>query len=1218
MFFRKRSIADVESADLQDLIFNRGEVCEVSCDPDPQVDIVLVHGLQGDSKKTWQADNHVFWPKQLLAETLRGSRVPARILVHGWNADVWAKAGRSVSSNHMLDHAKNMLSQLVTNRTNFAEEDFKNQEDTSEESYQKAFEKARRRPIIFIAHSLGGILVKQALISSKECKDAENDKLYSIYLSTYALIFLGTPHQGAESAKWPHVVQNIGKCIIPSLAVDTGNTLLRTLKTQSETLQMINSSFVHLWRDFQVELYYEALKTQLGPKLEYVVDKESATPSVANVTVTGIEATHQGMCKYETTHSPGYSSVSSNVRTFARNAPRKIAERWRRQDEQHTRTERDSQDLQSGATSTMAPHSHVALSRPSFAPRAGSAAPFSAPDSDPPLIVPQGVNPNSISIGMAETIQQLHSSLFVTSDAAKLNASVLLYCLPGGGKSHVARQYIYTKRLSYPGGVFWINANSIGERDEGLWNIAQKMELKDRVNMRLPPSEQHPYEFINTVRAWFEARRSWLLVFDGLRLDTAEEVADFEMLLPRTAHGSIIFTSVDKSLADRRELRSPPAVRVPHLSCEEACELLFQEMKLKRRPRSKEVSKAEKIVREVERLPLAVCAIGRHLWETGQRLLDYHIESYPSVPSWRKPFRKTMRDLERLKHVEARNLINILCFFRENVPVEMVRFGLHALRDTDIRVKAIDRSSDDDCRSLERPDLNTTFKILIRFALIERNDHDDCASQSSQSSAAGALDSLRMHSVIQAFLRATLLKESDDYVGWLAKAVGVYCESFEAADRRIRMAKGAGLVTDYRKYEVHGVGLMKHITDHEKDLRKIARSSKTPALAAARSRLQTTLETVQSEIKQRSADSAQHCVLDGVGLFSIFDRSGSAVTTEPDTPGSMMSHSGESVLVFDELPPETVFGYGEESDCAEIGAIAGCLSKPSVESQGTSNTHLYAPSTPVAVEMSRVNTMDGPSSEISNLPLLLYSSTNSPLHIPVMPSTPQVGRTLPLIRPSVPPYPLMGYQYPCAFPDPQPGDSLPPTQTSASFSQDDTAWSSSASWPHSIPVSSLLTVGHLQDQTPQPGGNEFYDPDATDPFFLAPMGEAMAYPSSHVSGVPNSPSQSISNHGYSQSPPTEFSQPMSRQESERSLASCRTVQSVVRRAPNSPTPSSSTGSAMRDPARPRQEDGSPVRKSPRLALSPTVPSGPTYARFLPVDGVAETRTSPEQSQFESW
>jgi hypothetical protein len=66
----------------------RFEVTEVYTHPDAKVDVVLVHGLNGDPRLTWTATNGVFWPTQLLPITLKSAQ--ARILVYGYNADVYA------------------------------------------------------------------------------------------------------------------------------------------------------------------------------------------------------------------------------------------------------------------------------------------------------------------------------------------------------------------------------------------------------------------------------------------------------------------------------------------------------------------------------------------------------------------------------------------------------------------------------------------------------------------------------------------------------------------------------------------------------------------------------------------------------------------------------------------------------------------------------------------------------------------------------------------------------------------------------------------------------------------------------------------------------------------------------------------------------------------------------------------------------------------------
>lgn len=62
-------------------------------------------------------------------------------------------------------------------------------------------EEVSDHPIIFVAHSLGGILVKRALELSNDLTSRHADDNRSVYIATYGIIFLGTPHTGADAGK---------------------------------------------------------------------------------------------------------------------------------------------------------------------------------------------------------------------------------------------------------------------------------------------------------------------------------------------------------------------------------------------------------------------------------------------------------------------------------------------------------------------------------------------------------------------------------------------------------------------------------------------------------------------------------------------------------------------------------------------------------------------------------------------------------------------------------------------------------------------------------------------------------------------------------------------------------------------------------------------------------------------------------------------------------
>ena len=84
---RNKADGDVQGSAINLNEIKRFEVTEVYAHPDAKVDIVLIHGLNGNPRTTWTAKNGVFWPTDLLPVTLKSAK--ARILVYGYNADVY-------------------------------------------------------------------------------------------------------------------------------------------------------------------------------------------------------------------------------------------------------------------------------------------------------------------------------------------------------------------------------------------------------------------------------------------------------------------------------------------------------------------------------------------------------------------------------------------------------------------------------------------------------------------------------------------------------------------------------------------------------------------------------------------------------------------------------------------------------------------------------------------------------------------------------------------------------------------------------------------------------------------------------------------------------------------------------------------------------------------------------------------------------------------------
>ncbi|KAF8537519.1 hypothetical protein BDD12DRAFT_846410 [Trichophaea hybrida] len=112
--------------------------------PEVELDIVAVHGLNPSNKEdhaeaTWTASNNKMWLKDFLPTQLP----TARILLFGYNADV----AFETSVAGVEEYVESLLNRLRGKR--------------------RVSRTAMTRPIIFICHSLEGIITKKALTISK-------------------------------------------------------------------------------------------------------------------------------------------------------------------------------------------------------------------------------------------------------------------------------------------------------------------------------------------------------------------------------------------------------------------------------------------------------------------------------------------------------------------------------------------------------------------------------------------------------------------------------------------------------------------------------------------------------------------------------------------------------------------------------------------------------------------------------------------------------------------------------------------------------------------------------------------------------------------------------------------------------------------------------------------------------------------------------------------
>ncbi len=110
----------------------------------------------------------------------------------------------------------------------------------------------------------------QAIILSHSRTSKSIEDLHSIYVSTWGLLFLGTPHDGSDKVVLASYIRLLLQKMTPSKICDTNGQLLEALRPGSEALRNITDMFVPLMKRFRIYFFWEQEKTDLGTTQDYV------------------------------------------------------------------------------------------------------------------------------------------------------------------------------------------------------------------------------------------------------------------------------------------------------------------------------------------------------------------------------------------------------------------------------------------------------------------------------------------------------------------------------------------------------------------------------------------------------------------------------------------------------------------------------------------------------------------------------------------------------------------------------------------------------------------------------------------------------------------------------------------------------------------------------------------------------------------------------------
>ncbi len=511
--------------------------------PDATVDICFVHGLTGNRDTTWTAHGESEpWPVTLLAPKL----TRARLLTYGYDAYVVQKS--AVSVNRMIDHAANLLNDLTNDR---------------------ASSHASSRPAILVAHSLGGLVCKEAFLLSRNNPEPH---LRGLFECVVGVIFLGTPHKGSWMADWAKIpASGLG------LVKTSNKSLLQILETENQLLESTQLRFLLAVRELResgrkidVTCFFEELPfAVVGP----VVSKDSAT--LDGYTSFSVHANHKDMVRFRSTEDDGFKRLLGEL------------VRW----ESHVRLA--SSMAQERVVDT--PHSRTA---------AGVADSLTVPCYYIPF--PR----NKYFVGRDETLKTLRHVFFVQECQR-----VAVMGLGGVGKTQVALKFAHWVKENKPQySIFWVPVQSNASFEQAVAEITRRLGIDEEYE---DPKEGFR-QYLSSLAAG-----PWLLIVDNaddhdVVLGGSGSPGGIVQYLPASDNGLILFTTRSRAVA--LSVAGRDVMQLQEMDSHEALSFLRQSLVQKE---ALQDDVANQLLHELTYLPLAISQAAAYLNRNQVSIAEY-------------------------------------------------------------------------------------------------------------------------------------------------------------------------------------------------------------------------------------------------------------------------------------------------------------------------------------------------------------------------------------------------------------------------------------------------------------------------------------------------------------------------------------------------------------------------------------------------------------------
>jgi hypothetical protein len=144
-------------------------------------------------------------------------------------------------------------------------------------------------------------------------------------MSTYGIMFMGTPHQGGEGVAWGKILVNVA-----SIFIKTSHRLLNILEKDSEALQQQLSQYTPISGDFETKFAFETKATPLalGQAIIVVPKSSAVVPGQVNAEPIAIVNNHIDMAKFSSIKNNDFQRVAGHLKLMVENAPIKVQDNW--------------------------------------------------------------------------------------------------------------------------------------------------------------------------------------------------------------------------------------------------------------------------------------------------------------------------------------------------------------------------------------------------------------------------------------------------------------------------------------------------------------------------------------------------------------------------------------------------------------------------------------------------------------------------------------------------------------------------------------------------------------------------------------------------------------------------------------------------------------------------------------------------------------------------